>query len=239
MEGSPGEAPRLTGLLKSFWPFFLIFAAAGYLLRAAWPHPEIKVIHAGFLLLMLAGAFAAALLAMERRMKAYLKGARGEESVGRALGFLPVGYSVFHGVPLSGSGMIKTAAELDHVVVGPTGVFAVETKNWSGRITVEAGAVLYNGIEPDRPPLDQVRQSAGLLEKALSGHLKIDLPVQPILCFASSRIARGSIGVDGVVVCESGSLNRVVMDSVETPLGEDIRKQAAAWLTGQVNRDRA
>lgn len=54
----------------------------------------------------------------------YRLGATGEQVVGRELDRLMAqGYQVFHDMPFEGW-------NIDHVVVGPRGVFAIETKTW-------------------------------------------------------------------------------------------------------------
>ena len=45
--GSPGEAPRVLGLLRAFWPLLLICLIVGYLLRAALPVPALEPTHVG------------------------------------------------------------------------------------------------------------------------------------------------------------------------------------------------
>ena len=52
------------------------------------------------------------------------KGYTGEREVGRELSKLPDDYAVFFNVPLEG-------LDADVVVVGPTGVYVLEVKNWS------------------------------------------------------------------------------------------------------------
>jgi Nuclease-related domain len=79
---------------------------------------------------------AAAALAYGERVRAavaasWLKGGHGEQLTARRLARLPDGFHVFHDLKVPGA---TTQANLDHVVVGPTGVFVVDSKAWSGRI---------------------------------------------------------------------------------------------------------
>jgi Ca2+/Na+ antiporter len=65
--------------------------------------------------------------------KTWGEGARGEFRVGAELERLHEhGFHIFHDWD-SGRGNV------DHFVVGPTGVFAIETKAWTGSITAENG----------------------------------------------------------------------------------------------------
>jgi len=64
----------------------------------------------------------------------YLKGLRGELEVLEKLKTLPDDYLIVHSLPIPGLG------DLDLLVVGPTGIYAIEVKKWYGRgIEVEDG----------------------------------------------------------------------------------------------------
>jgi len=65
----------------------------------------------------------------------YYGGAVGERDVGRVLSRLPFGFHVFNGIRFP-------SGDVDHVVVGPTGVFSIETKNYSGTIGVREGHII-------------------------------------------------------------------------------------------------
>ena len=68
------------------------------------------------------------------------KGALGEYEVGAELERLPDDYLVFNDINTEEFGYF------DHIVVGPKGIFAIETKNWSGLIgTNAAGELTRNG----------------------------------------------------------------------------------------------
>ncbi len=228
--GSPGETPRLIGLLRVLWPLFLIFAACGYLLRAAWPIPPLHPTAIGLLFLLLAGLSAGLLTRSRARLHDFLKGARGEESVARTLAFLPADYRIYHGLAPQRRGVLMDARDYDHIVVGPSGVFVVETKNWSGWITIQNGRILYDGEEPDRPPLDQVRKAASELQRRLKEESDLDVDVQPVLCFASGNLEGGYTGLSGVVICGVHDLLRVLQDSVDHALSKQVRVGVAKKL---------
>src|SRR5262249_477584 len=93
------------------------------------------------------GAYAFMALGLARRRRWHEKlrlGYRGERAVGEELNRLMLdGCRVFHDVPLSKSG------NLDHVVVAPSGVYAIETKTQVKRRSAESQAadeVVYDGI---------------------------------------------------------------------------------------------
>jgi hypothetical protein len=61
--------------------------------------------------------------------RSWSKGAAGEESVAEILKVLEKEYLVMHDVKLPGE-----KGNIDHVVIGRTGIFVIETKNYGGHI---------------------------------------------------------------------------------------------------------
>ncbi len=218
--GSPGERARLTGLLLAAAPVIVVVGLSGYLLRAAAPVPELGRTTVGVLFLVLAVAFAAGINSSRVRLAAFFKGARGEEWIAHELAFLSSEYSVFNDLRLPHRRWRSRGRDCDHIVVGPRGVWVVETKNWNGRITVEDGRILCDGREPSRPPLGQVRSEASALRNALLDRACGEFTVSPVLCFAAGTV-NGVQGVGGVVVCDLRSLNAVVTDPSNEPLPPD------------------
>ncbi len=211
VHGSPGSRVRLLGLGRSLWPLILVFIALGYLIRAALPIPAISTSVTGLLFLALAVAVAAATNYSRDRLRNYLKGARGEEAVARALDRLPADWHVFHGVafdhtPLSSGG----GADIDHVVVAPQAIFVIETKNWSGEVTAAHNTLLCDGQPPDRDPLEQVKTATGRLRHQLAAATGDETvgeqPVIPILCFCGEIRLKGITGLAGVMICTEKDL---------------------------------
>jgi len=228
--GTAGERPRLAGLLRASWPLLLAVAAAGYLLRALFPQPRLTMTVVGMLLLALGVVVAVALTVIHTRLTAFVKGARGEERVARALVFLPAEYTVFHGVALPPARGVWPVVECDHVVVGPTGVFAIETKSWRGDITLEGDSMLYNGKEPTRSPLEQVKRSADCLRAHLGKRLGTAPEIQPLVCLAGDNLRGDRQGASGIVACNARCLTQVIADSGAAPLPEADALSIASCL---------
>ncbi len=226
--GSPGEKPRFAGFIRAIWPLMILLFAGGYLVRAALPVPELNRMQTGMFLFLLCGVLAYFILWSEKRLADFVKGARGEETVARILALLPSDYRVIHGLNLPGRHAVDLS-DYDHVVIGPSGVFVVETKNWSGRITVEHGKVLYDGQEPTRSPIDQVKSAALALERTLKEACEADIHVQPLLCFAGENFSKGIAGMSGVVICVPKTLLEVIGE-MEEQMPDAIRERVASYL---------
>ncbi|NCC52332.1 MAG: NERD domain-containing protein, partial [Spartobacteria bacterium] len=221
IDGSPGAKPRLAGFVKASWPLLLMAFAVGYLLRAMLPVPAMSPAQVGVLAIILCVFFAWAILWSERHVGCYIKGAQGEEMVARMLMLLPATYRVFHGV--NAAGKLPGGGDYDHVVVGPTGVYLVETKNWSGHITLDDGNILYDGQVPDHPPIPLVKEAVAAFRRRLDKEGGIEVQVQPVLCFAGENVQDGVLGSVGVLVCNASRLAEVILDSVELPLHRELQ----------------
>ena len=229
--GSPGTRVRMTGLLRTQWPLLIVVLLIGYLLRAALPYPKITTTIAGALFLCLAVAVAAAANYSRNRLQSFMKGAKGEEVTARELGLLPSEFCVFHGLATHKQKLIPTgASDLDHIVVGPNGVFVIETKNWQDSITIENGNLLYDGEEPTRPPLEQVKSETKALCSYLETKTGHKLQILPILCFASNTLASGEQGDGGVLVCNLNRLNAIILADNQNPISDSARQSIITTL---------
>ncbi|WP_285117235.1 nuclease-related domain-containing protein [Leifsonia sp. fls2-241-R2A-40a] len=113
----------------------------------------------------------------------WFSGALGEREVGAALDRLPAGWSAFHAVPV-GSG----EADVDHLVVGPGGVFVINTKHHrGGSVTVYQRAVLVNGAKQPylRNSDFEASRVRGLLLRA-----GIEARVQPVIAVVGAKEVR-------------------------------------------------
>jgi len=115
--------------------------------------------------------------ALLRKAEAFERGAVGEESTARSLAALPeLDWRVFHDVHWPG----RRYANIDHVVVGPGGVFVIDSKAWSGEIEVDEGVLRQNGHRRERHVLAAV-DAAVAVGELLPG---LDpATVKPVLCF--------------------------------------------------------
>ncbi|MEA2067928.1 MAG: nuclease-related domain-containing protein [Verrucomicrobiota bacterium] len=228
--GSPGEAPRVMGLLRAFWPLLVICLATGYLLRELFPAPELSLSQVGILFFLVAVVAGVLLAWGGRRLGNFLKGAKGEEWVAHELSFLSSEYTIFNGLRLGGG-----KQNFDHIVVGPPGVFVVETKNWRGSVEFRNGKLYAGGKEPSRPPLKQVKAATAELVAFLGDSGKGDVPVHSLLCFISTRLPEEVMNVNGVVVCSGSRLVGVLQETFEEPLSESTRDGVVRELEKVIN----
>jgi len=116
-----------------------------------------------------------------RKSKHWLKGAEGESLTGAELDKLPEGYIVFHDYHLAGADGEPVDWNIDHVVIGPTGAFVVESKNYSSHRIKPA-----NSDPTTRKNVKQTQRTAAEFKKALvtwSGGQLANLFVVPLLVY--------------------------------------------------------
>ncbi|WP_411373451.1 nuclease-related domain-containing protein [Arthrobacter sp. MPF02] len=100
----------------------------------------------------------------------WYRGALGEIAVGRLLERLGPEWLVLHAVPV-GTG----ASDIDHVLVGPAGVFTLNTKNHEGQPVWVAGRTLMVGGRKTRHLYNSAHESARA-SKLLTG--AVGFPVE-------------------------------------------------------------
>ena len=122
----------------------------------------------------------ARLLGVHTDERAWRVGAQGERVTARWLGRLPKGWHVFNDVPLGERG-----ANIDHVVVGPAGVFTVNAKNLSGTVWVGSRVLLHNGHKTSYLPkaVAEAKRAARLLTSAVGR----SVDVHPILAIVADE----------------------------------------------------
>lgn len=130
-------------------------------------------------------------------IRALNQGIEGERAVGQYLERLRgAGYDVFHDI-------VGTGFNIDHVLIGPAGIFSVETKTWSkpargdARIQFDGERLLVNGFAPDRDPVSQAKAQASWLRSLLTESTGRKLAVHPIVLFPGWFIepAKGDLGI--------------------------------------------
>ena len=116
-----------------------------------------------------------------REAEPWYVGALGELEVARRLGGLGPGWHVLHSVPV-GSG----SSDLDHVVIGPAGVFTINTKHHRGQnVWVGGRRILVNGQRTDH--LRNAKYEAKRTSKLLSVAARMLVDVTPIVAIVGAK----------------------------------------------------
>ncbi|HET9861502.1 MAG TPA: nuclease-related domain-containing protein [Nocardioidaceae bacterium] len=178
---------------------------------------------------------------LQRRAELFERGAEGEQATADVLAVLPAGWTALHDVRWPN----RRLANIDHIVVGPGGVFVIDSKNWSGHVSIEDGRLRQNGRFRDKAVAGCA--DAGLAIAEIAGtHAD---KVFPVLCFAGQSDVAG--WCRDVMVCSTDNVTHMlltrppVLDAAEVA---DTRLRLATQLqapagsvpsTGRTLRPRA
>ena len=156
-------------------------------------------------------------------LKGYRLGLDGEVVVSQTLERLRAhGYEVFHDI--QGDGF-----NIDHVVVGPGGVFVIETKtarkaHGSAEVRFDGEKVTVGAFSPDRDPVEQVRRNARDVRRWIREATGIDRQPQCVVVYPG-WFTRNEWKSDVWVLEEKGTFAAIKNEDTRVPK-HDVRKIA-------------
>jgi Nuclease-related domain len=124
---------------------------------------------------------------------AWRRGAAGERRTARLLDLLERhGWAVLHDLAVPGS-----AANIDHLAIGPGGVFVIDSKQYRGRLQLDGSGRLWHGRYPLTPTLRAVSFEADQAAQVLPDP---GVVVVPIVAVHGVQVPWGKVVADGVPV---------------------------------------
>jgi hypothetical protein len=85
-----------------------------------------------------------------RDIRHILADALAEEATARALATLGIAYTVWHDLATDAAGP-GLPPKLDHLVLGPTGLFAIQSEDWGGPVAMKRGELVGEALGGERP----------------------------------------------------------------------------------------
>ena len=167
-------------------------------------------------------------LHFKKRAKDADRGALAEEKVAIQLNDLPEGYHAFHDIVFNGF-------NIDHVVIGPGGIFLIETKSHRGKVDANGDALLLNGKPPIKDFLKQTWSQTYHLKDFLWKMTSQEWKVQPVLCF-SNAFVKVRKPVKGIEVIRIGYLKKYLSTrrtSLTTEQIERLQRPPSYWIAKQ------
>jgi hypothetical protein len=124
---------------------------------------------------------------------AWRRGAAGERRTARLLGPLERhGWVILHDLAVPGS-----RANLDHLVLGPGGVFVIDSKQYRGHLRLDSSGGLWHGRYPLAPTLRTVSFEADRAAQVLTDP---GVVVRPIVAVHGTQVPWGKVLMNGVSV---------------------------------------
>jgi hypothetical protein len=129
----------------------------------------------------------------------------------------------------------STRANIDHVVIGPTGIHTLETKNYGGKVTLRfpllfgAPLVTHNGRRLDGV-IAQAQSQASVVARALDGESAADsMRVKPVVVVHRASLSTSWFRrpvVEGVEWCTGDRLVRVLTRGPKVLSGPEVQRVA-------------
>jgi hypothetical protein len=130
---------------------------------------------------------------------AWRRGAAGERRTAQLLGPLERhGWAVLHDLAVP-----RSRANIDHLVIGPGGVFVIDSKQYRGRLQLDPSGGLWHGRYPLAPTLKAVSFEADQAAVVLPDP---GMAVVPIVAVHGAQVPWGKVAVDGIPVVSARRL---------------------------------
>jgi hypothetical protein len=151
------------------------------------------------------------------------KGARGERKTASYLEpLLKRGFVILHDRELPGS-----KANIDHIAIGPTGIFVIETKYISGSIEVLNDRLYVSDHDRDAYVAQVYREAIGA-QVALGDLLNVmRITVTPVLCIHGARTPLFDRAVGGVRLVSGRDLRKLANAESTLLSAEQVQEVAA------------
>jgi hypothetical protein len=122
--------------------------------------------------------------------RTWQRGAAGERRTARLLDQLTRdGFVVFHDLAMPGSD-----ANVDHLVIGPTGLFVIDSKQWTGSVQQGTDGLAWHNHYPLDRTLETVRWEAATVSRVLGTR------VAALLCVHGAHVHGGGLHAQGVAI---------------------------------------
>ena len=115
------------------------------------------------------------------------------------------GYLVLDARPIPNSREV-----IDHLVVGPTGVYAIDSERWYKQVPIRTynGRQLWHGPENKKDRLEHAKWEARQAGERLSAALGFEVPVRPALAIYGPKVPWGFVPIRDVDVFTGSDLGK-------------------------------
>lgn len=141
-----------------------------------------------------------------REIRALLGKALAEEATARAVTGLGIGYTIWNDVAVHP----KSSSKLDHIVLGPAGLFAVSSEDWGSEVKLAKGELVASGIPEGVEPFHDLHRDAKTFSRSVGVRFTGLVIVVPDgdLAVPYDRIERGRLA--GALVVRRSLLAQVL-----------------------------
>lgn len=167
---------------------------------------------------------------------AWSTGADGEAATAGYLDPLAdLGFVVMHDVSIP-----RSRANIDHLVIGPTGVFVIETKNIRGKVRIDGETVRIGGRRVE--VVDEVRREVEAVVGVLGPYLREKgVGIAAIVCAHRAELPWLRRDVARIRLAYPKNVGKLILDGptlLSEPDVAELRALASQWLPTRSPRDR-
>ena len=150
-----------------------------------------------------------------REIRHILADALAEESTARTLSTLGIGFTVWHDVATDSS-----ERKIDHIVLGPTGLFAMLSEDFGGPVRVRRGELIGEALHGEQP-VHELASRAKLLTRALRVRFTALVIVLPDDALDEPVTPLGTVRGSTAVAVQQSYLGMLLRQGVEgaQPIG--------------------
>lgn len=126
-----------------------------------------------------------------REIRGLLAKALAEEATARAVAGLGIGFTVWNDVAVHP----KSSSKLDHIVLGPAGLFAVRSEDWGSEVKLSKGDLVGAGLADGEEPFHELHRDAKTFSRYVGVRFTGLIIVVPdeALAVPYDRIQRGRL----------------------------------------------
>ena len=153
-----------------------------------------------------------------REIRGWLAKAIAEESTAGLVSTLGIGYTIWNNV-LSGRSANGVPETIDHVVLGPSGLYAIQSEDWGGEVRLKKDELVGETVHPDDEPLHELHRAAKSLGRSLGVKFTSLVVVVPDAALAepAETVDRGRLS--GSVVVRRSLLPQLLRNGVDGAAG--------------------
>jgi hypothetical protein len=146
------------------------------------------------------------------------------------------GYVTLNGRAIPGSDEV-----IDHLVIGPSGIYAVDSEQWDRRLPVRVtGAtgkgVLYHGPYSQADRLAHARWEAGEATRLLTAELQEPVSVRPSMAIYGPEIKWGVATLRGVEVFSGSRVRKYFRNQNKVTRGDHLDEEEIGMIYAAAER---
>ncbi|MFB2556218.1 DnaJ domain-containing protein [Herbiconiux liangxiaofengii] len=148
-----------------------------------------------------------------REIRGWLAKAIAEESTAGLVSTLGIGYTIWNNV-LSGRSAGSVPETIDHVVLGPSGLYAIQSEDWGAEVRLRKDDLVGETVHPDDEPLHELYRAAKSLGRSIGVKFTALVMVVPDAALAEpvETVERGRLA--GTVVVRRSLLPQLLRNGL-------------------------